>query len=268
MDRREQLRGIFWDTEAFLRENRTLAEAVEKSRAGVRLYAAETPLPLPEQQKAGAVAVTKARTFEAAIRLRREYPAARIAVLNFASAVQPGGGVKSGCTAQEESLCRCSTLYPTLDQKQLWDRYYLPNRAAGNRMNTDVCIWSPGVVICKTDESFPQRLPEEDFVTVDVITCAAPDLRYALTEVPAEKLYALHLSRARRILQVAAVHDTDCLVLGAFGCGAFLNDPTVVSAAWEEALSEARSRFERVEFAIYCRDYETENYRAFRARLG
>ena len=170
MDRRERLIAVFEDTQAYYTENRRLAEAVQRSKAAVKLYTENNYPELPEAAKVGSVAVTKSKTFEAAMRLHNTHPDAKIAVLNFASATNPGGGVKSGSSAQEESLCRCSTLYPTLNQRRLWDRYYLPNREADDPLHTDVCIYSPNVVICKSDESIPQRLPEEQFVTVDVIT--------------------------------------------------------------------------------------------------
>ena len=199
-----------------------------------------------------------------------------MAVLNFASATNPGGGVKSGSSAQEESLCRCSTLYPTLNQRWLWDQYYLPNREANDPLHTDVCIYSPDVVICKTDESIPQRLPEERFVTVDVLTCAAPNLRPTpgnrhnpdasrAASVTRQQLFELHVKRAKHILHVAAASGVDCLVLGAFGCGAFQNDPNVVARAYAVALKEYRHYFDTIEFAIYCREWETENYNAFKA---
>ena len=57
----------------------------------------------------------------------------------------------------------------------------------------------------------------------------------------------------------------DCLVLGAFGCGAFENDPNVVAHAYAAAIEAYRSRFEVIEFAIYCSDWEAENYTAFKA---
>ena len=120
MDRREQLAAVFTDTQDFYTNNRSLADAVQHSRKAVRLYAESDYPELPEEQKAGSVSVTKSKTFEAAMRLHNERPSARIAVLNFASATNPGGGVKSGSSAQEESLCRCSTLYPTLNQQWLW----------------------------------------------------------------------------------------------------------------------------------------------------
>lgn len=197
-------------------------------------------------------------------------------MLNFASATNPGGGVKTGSSAQEESLCRCSTLYPTLNQRWLWDQYYLPNREADDALHTDVCIYSPDVVICKTDESIPQRLPEEQFVTVDVVTCAAPNLRRVpgsrhvpdasnAASISKQELLQLHIQRAKHILHVAAANHVDCLVLGAFGCGAFENDPNVVARAYAVAIEEYRHHFEVIEFAIYCREWETDNYNAFKA---
>lgn len=276
MDRREQLVSVFADTQAYYTENRLLAVAVQRSRKAVKLYEDNDYPELLEPEKAGRVTVTKARTFEAAMGLRAANPEARVAVLNFASATNPGGGVKTGAGAQEECLCRCSTLYPTLNQQWLWDQYYLPNREANDPLHTDVCIYTPGVVICKTDESIPQRLPEERFVTVDVLTCAAPNLRPTpgnrhnpdasrAASITRQQLFELHVKRAKHILHVAAANHVDCLVLGAFGCGAFQNDPNVVARAYAVALEEYRRYFDTIEFAIYFREWETENYNAFKA---
>ena len=206
--------------------------------------------------------------------LHREHKDWRIAVLNFASATTPGGGVTKGSSAQEESLCRCSTLYPALTSNALWDAYYSVNRAARNPLYTDALIYSPGVTICKTDDQFPERLEQSDWVEVDVITCAAPNLRqrpgnqYNLDQsapvvVSPEELLALHKNRARHILTVAASKGVDAIVLGAFGCGAFQNDPTVVAEAYKDVLEEMKGYFSLIEFAIYCRPRETANYDAF-----
>ena len=139
---------------------------------------------------------------------------------------------------------------------------------------TDACIYSPDIVICKTDENFPERMPKEDWVTVDVISCAAPNLRNtpanlynpesgrAVSILPAD-LQRLHEQRARAILAVAADNGVDILVLGAFGCGAFRNDPGVVAKAYANVLKDCRRYFDLIEFAIFCRDFETENYDAF-----
>ena len=225
----------------------------------------------------GAVTVSRHSTFEAARKLHQKYPAKRIAVLNFASAVNPGGGVTLGASAQEEALCRCSTLYPTLNQKPMWEQFYNLNRTEKNVLHSDACIYSPDVIVFKSDASIPQMLPTHEWFAVDVISCAAPNLRNVVSNaynvesgdavaVTSDELYQIHLKRARHIMTVAAANQTDMLVLGAFGCGAFANDPHVVAKAMFDALKEFGGCFDLVEFAIYCRSYETENYDAFMSR--
>jgi uncharacterized protein (TIGR02452 family) len=279
-DRRERLIQVFEDTKTFIREESTLAQKAAEARQATEFYPAEVyPQISAQPDKTGAIRVTKHKTFEAAMLLHREHKDWRIAVLNFASATTPGGGVTKGSSAQEESLCRCSTHYPALTAPSLWDAYYSVNWAARNPLYTDALIYTPGVTICKTDDQFPERLEEKDWTEVDVITCAAPNLRqrpgnqYNLDQsapvvVSPEELLALHKSRARHILTVAASKGVDAIVLGAFGCGAFHNDPTVVAEAYKDVLEEMKGYFSLIEFAIYCRPQETANYDAFRRTLA
>ena len=274
-DRRERLIQVFEDTRQFIRENPALAQKAEEARQATEFYPVEEyPQISAQPGRAGTIRVTKHKTFEAATAIHQSHPEWRIAVLNFASATTPGGGVIKGSSAQEESLCRCSTLYPALTAPSLWDAYYSVNRAARNPLYTNALIYTPGVVICKTDEDYPERMEEKDWVEVDVITCAAPNLRqrpgnmYNLDQsapvvVSPEELLALHKSRARHILTVAASKGVDAIVLGAFGCGAFHNDPTVVAEAYKDVLEEMKGYFSLIEFAIYCRQRETANYDAF-----
>ena len=279
INKREKLASIFQDTRQFYSTEPMLIVSVESSRKNTILYDdGKTPDFPNAVGRVGNVAVTRSRSYEAAVRLTRQYPGKRIAVLNFASATNPGGGVVHGSSAQEESLCRCSTLYPTLDQGFLWQEYYNVNRASANVLHTDACIYSPGIVICKTDVDFPERMPQAEWVTVDVISCAAPNLRntpanqynpengHAVNILPND-LQQLHEQRARAILAVAAANDVDILVLGAFGCGAFHNDPRTVAKAYANVLKDCRCYFDLIEFAIFCRDFETENYDAFRGEL-
>ena len=279
IDRKKQLIEVFEDTQKFYTEDPALKAAVKRSRENARLYEAdEYPELSDAPARSGAVRVTKHKTFEAAMALHREYPDKKIAVLNFASASRPGGGVTNGASAQEESLCRCSTLYATLNTKQMWQGYYDVNRSMHDVLHTDACIYSPDIVICKTDESIPKRMKAEDFVTVDVISCAAPNLRNEPANkhnpetgkpmrIEPQKLHDLHLSRAKHILHIAAANGSEIIVLGAFGCGAFQNDPNIVAKAYRDALNEYGNRFDVIEFAIYCRDYETENYDEFKKVL-
>jgi uncharacterized protein (TIGR02452 family) len=79
-----------------------------------------------------------------------------------------------------------------------------------------------------------------------------------------QDLLQLHIRRAKHILHIAAANGVDILILGAFGCGAFMNDPNIVAKAYTIALENYRDYFEKIEFAIYCRDGEMENYKAFK----
>ena len=141
MDKQERLAAVFADTEAFYSTDEALAAAVRCSKAHTTFYPADVYPPISGRPDApGIITVSRNRTFASAVLLQKKYPDAKIAVLNFASAVNPGGGVRAGSAAQEESLCRCSTLYPTLNQPRIWDCYYLPNRAAADPLHTDACI--------------------------------------------------------------------------------------------------------------------------------
>ena len=123
--------------------------------------------------------------------------------------------------------------------------------------------------------AYPQTLPESAWQTLDVITCAAPNLRErpsnrmnagdgdVRVEISAADLQTLHERRLRRILDVAAANGAEAIVLGAFGCGAFRNDPKVVAAAAKTVVADYLHAFRAIEFAVYCRPGDSANYDAF-----
>jgi len=265
---------VFLDTINYIENNEFLSDAVNKSRRNTKIYKEKINLNFCIN-KSGIVNVTKNRSFDAAMRLQKHYPDKKIGVLNFASATNPGGGVTKGSSAQEESLCRISTLYNVLNSKYLLEHFYTPNRLKNNPLHDDTVIYTPDIVICKSDNASPTRLKKEEFIKVDVLTCAAPNLRekpansYNLGEgnavkVSDQELYEIHLKRARQILNVALVNNIDILVLGAFGCGAFKNNPYVVAKAYKDILKEYRNYFDLIEFAIFINEYNKENYLAFK----
>ena len=229
-------------------------------------------------EKTQKVIVTGHRTFEAAVLLSHKNPGNKIAVLNFANAFCPGGGVTQGSGAQEESLCRCSTLYPLLFRKSLDDSFYKIHREMKTAKASDSLIYSEGVVICKTDDEYPKRLPADERVKVDVMTMAAPDLRSSANQyvdligevahMRDTELFAYHVKRAIHMLTVAASKQVDDLVLGAFGCGAFHNDPEVMAKAYLTALQQFPRVFSTVEFAVYCSPDKDENYQIFHRVLS
>lgn len=271
MSDRNQLIDVFEDTREYCLENAYLKQAIADSIANTKIFPADIKPILRDSGREGIVTVTRHRTYEAAVKLHGEHPDKRIAVLNFASATNPGGGVAKGASAQEECLCRCSTLYPVLCTPELRKRYYGPNHKKDN-LHDDTCIYTPGIVICKTDEDMPQRT--DSFVPVDVISCAAPNLRPTpanmynheggiVLRITNDKLYELHHRRAMHILHAAQSSGADMLVLGAFGCGAFMNDPYTVAAAYRDVMKKYRQCFDLVEFAVYCSDKDTVNFTAF-----
>ncbi len=255
---------IFEDSKRLWETDPALHEAVENTRSRTRLVRERGVLAHHEGQRRYRrkvfVRVSRKRTLEAA----HAYKSKRVCVLNFASPRTPGGGVTHGAGAQEECLCRISTLYPCLDTQELWDGFYTPHRESDDGLGTDDCIYTPRVVVFKDDTEQCERLPEEQRWRTDVITCAAPDLR-GVEELPDARLKRIVEKRVRRIFDLAADRGVDTLVLGAFGCGVFGNPPKVVAAAMRSALEAYQNCFETVEFAVWCPPgHDETNFCAFR----
>ena len=157
----------------------------------------------------------------------------------------------------------------------MWNKFYKPHRKAGNPLYNDDCLYTPEVIVFKSDISFPERMTEKDWYQVDVITCAAPNLSdmpsnlmnpfagNAPADIEDDGLYELHLQRLERVFRVAAVNGAEVLILGAFGCGAFCNPPAVVARAFKAVQEKYASYFETIEYAIFCGGHETQNYDAF-----
>ena len=262
---------VFIDTQKWIETNDTLKDAVNNSINNTYVYFEDNYPDFDKRtDKATEITVTKDKSFQAAMRLSKENPGKRIAVMNFANAFTSGGGVTHGSRAQEESLCRTSTLYPVIARPAMWNSYYAHHRDINDPRATDSLIYSEDIIICKTDDDIPVRLPEKDFTKVDVITIAAPNLesrRFPGFKVSNEELFAIHVKRAIHMFSVAASKNVDILVLGAFGCGAFHNDPEIVSKAYKTALEQFKGAFEKVEFAIFCAEHETNNYLAFKKNI-
>ena len=185
----------------------------------------------------------------------------------------------NGASAQEECICRCSTLFPCLDSEEMWERFYDPHRKARDPFYNDDCIYTPGVYVIKSDISFPEPLPEQDRYKVDILTCAAPNLREEPsnfmnpfagdkpTKLTDEQLETMITSRVRRLFEIAAANGSEVLILGAFGCGAFMNPPKVVAKVFHDVMKNWLDRFEVIEYAVYHRPDETANYNEFASAM-
>lgn len=277
---KDTLIEVFADTEKIYKSDETLKAAVKNSIASTKFFSAEDYPAMPAKKfDATKISVTKQRTFEAAFKLRENNPNAKIAVHNFASATNPGGGVKHGSRAQEEALCRCSTLYPALNTDENFKRYYKFHRDRQDTIYTDACIFTPEIFVFKSDTDTPQILPQKNWIKIDVLTCAAPNLRERPNNIynpgnskPVKvsdvELLKLHEKRARHMLTILAGNGVEIFVTGAFGCGAFRNNPEIVAQAFKNILPEFDGLFKEIIFAVYCPPRDTSNFDAFKNILG
>lgn len=173
-----------------------------------------------------------------------------IYILNFADAFKPGGGYLNGRQSQEETLCRQTLLYPSLVNNEM----YAYNTRYG-REGSDVMIYSPNVLVIRDDNEFELLLEHERFF-VNVISSAAVD--NSIEKV--KNCEEIMERRIRRIIALAAfkaLNDGNggkvALILGAFGCGVFKNDPKVVASIFAKILFDEKMKdfFDCVIFPIY-----------------
>ena len=187
-------------------------------------------------------------TLQGSRRLAREEHYEKIGVLNFASARNPGGGFMKGAQAQEESLARSSALYPSLRQ---CPEYYEYHRSHRSTLYSDRMIWSPGCPVLRTDDGTLLNKPYK----VDFITSPAPNAGAVRQNEPenVSKIESVLRERSAKLLALAAHHDCEALILGAWGCGVFKNDPEVVARIFRDHLGQTgafHNTFHKVLFSV------------------
>ncbi|KAK6523559.1 hypothetical protein TWF281_001540 [Arthrobotrys megalospora] len=254
-----------------------------RAKTGVESAVKYTASEIPTVQKSTSTYVPKISvvyndTFDAARDIitslkqtrNRDYEAGRlkVAVLNMASNTNPGGGVLNGSQAQEETLCRRSTLYPSLLQ-----RHFHPLPAGAGVYTSDVLVFM--------NQQY-EMLKEADRFWVDVISMAAPKRPELTNDKKGYKEQASYeelISGVKGMLRLAKEKGVTHLVLGAFGCGAYGNPNGLVaecfkrvicgrkfgSDGWEREEREVWSGIEEVAFAIYGEDRGKGNLGAFEA---
>lgn len=280
IDRRTKNAQIFSDTEKRYKTEPTLMAAVNASIQAQTFIAekAIVDIPVAQTQKQAKVVVSGKRSLEAAEPYAKQ--GKKVCVLNFASASNPGGGVVNGSSAQEECICRCTTLYPCLNTSAMWDAFYMPHRKANNPLYNNDCIYTPNVCVFKSDINFPEPLPQAEWWNVNILTCAAPNLRErpsnamnpnagtTAAKISATELEKLLASRVRRIFEVAVANGNEVLILGAFGCGAFHNPPKLVAKVFRNVMQDYLGYFETIEYAVYHTEGEIANFEAFSKEMS
>jgi uncharacterized protein (TIGR02452 family) len=212
---------------------------VRAACSGKRSIAPDAPLPTAERIARGEtrVRVANETTLQASRRLVES--GLRPLALNFANGIHPGGGFLNGARAQEEVLCRSSALYRTLVDDPMYEHHRRRQRLD----STDWTIYSPDVPVFRTDDGTELDRPW----LLSFLTCAAP---YA-PAIGQPEAGDLLQKRILRVLAIARAYGYLALVLGAWGCGAFANDPHRAAVDFRQALqTDFSGAFSDIVFAI------------------
>lgn len=271
-----RLRGIARETERIVAAGSyrapggrlvPLAAGIEAARAGTRMHG-PGPVPVHDGPSAAAEFPATATVFEvtgeSSLEAARRLPGP-VAVLSFASARNPGGGFLNGAQAQEEALCRASALYTCLLEVR---GFYDHHRANRDPFYSDRVIHSPAVPVFRDDRG---ELLDEPY-TAGFLTAAAPNAGVVTRTAPdrAPEIPRALAARAGRVLETAAFHGYRRLVLGAWGCGVFRNDPAQVAGVFHELLAPGgrfAGAFEHVVFGVLDRTRSAVVRTAFERRF-
>jgi uncharacterized protein (TIGR02452 family) len=265
---RLKLREVAQETMQALREGKftTPSDKVvvldfQKMKEGTVIYNVAPRVENTDSDRAMEYSVINADSVEAGLSLLGE--GYKVAVVNFANENTPGGGFINGARAQEEAICRSTGLYASIAPSE--NEGLFPS---GTRYKIPVCgcIYSPDVPVLRATEAedFAWR---EDAPTLNFISSAAYHPRNRPVE---EGLYKEGM-RMKIKAQIQTAIDQKCsaLVAGAFGCGAFGNDPIFVAGLYKEELAKRPGAFEKVVFAVFvAKDGDQKNLDAFRAAFS
>lgn len=247
LEEKNILEDIFHGTCKLCESDPELIDSVRWSKEDQKIISGDEPVVIDFTPGIGQrIVVSRKKTLEAA----HVYAGRHIAVLNFASALTPGGGGRKAGLTQEECLCRETTLYPCISSKECMEQFYEPHRELEALYNSDM-IYTPGVTVLRDHGRIPKIMPESEWFHVDIITMAAPDLKKYKSKKSSDELVDLFEDRFTRMMAEAIKHGVGVLILGAFGCGEFGNDPIVVATGAARALDKFQGAFDFVEFAIY-----------------
>jgi uncharacterized protein (TIGR02452 family) len=226
-------------------ETVSLAAAIRDHRAAKQSFPPSMSIEAPTARRFGETTtwVSNAPTLTAARAFTDR--GIRPAVLNFANGVTPGGGFLHGARAQEETLCFASTLYTALVGDPMYDAH-----AAGDTLRTSSWILRCDATVFR--DAHHARLATPWAMTV--LTCAAPICNPSYSQagnaVATAEGAALLGERIDRVLDLAADCGDTHLVLGAWGCGAFRNDPDRIAERFLRAIERLDGAFDEVVFAI------------------
>lgn len=238
-------------------EKVSIEKEMEISTKGTVLFSSEelsemTKSEFPETNFETQFEVWKCSSLKAILQLATEENQEKLMCLNFASAKNPGGGFINGAEAQEESLARTSGLHDSLLQG--WE-YYETHRAMESCFYTDMMIYSPKVPVFRKDKG--ELLPKP--VLCNFITSPAVNAGVVKRQEPerAHEIFGAMDIRTDKMLALALNQGNETLILGAWGCGVFKNDPKEIAELFKKYLhGKYKNKFKRVVFAILSKKEE------------
>ncbi|MFP3596488.1 TIGR02452 family protein [Chryseobacterium sp. SIMBA_029] len=191
-------------------------------------------------------------SLKAILQLAQEEDENKMMCLNFASAKNPGGGFMSGAEAQEESLARTSALYASQLEAE---SFYTTHRGIKSCFYTDMMIYSPKVPVFRKDKG--ELLPKP--VLCNFITSPAVNAGVVKRQEPerANEIFGAMDMRMDKMLALAVHQGNKTLILGAWGCGVFKNDPKEIAELFKKYLhGKYKNKFKRVVFAVLTKKEE------------
>lgn len=242
---------VMADTKELCETNPKLIDSIDNSINTCSIVYEENDINISPRHWNTKIVVSNKRSYEAA----QQYKWKKVAVLDFANNHSPWWAPFSAW-AQEESMCRCSTLYPCL---YWWNNYNLfyqrhidlyDHWEIDWRWNDDL-MYFHDITVFKSDEDIPQLMDESERYNVDVIVSAAPQVMRINPDFSV--LEPIFRKRIKRILDVAYQQKAEVLILWAYGCWAFRNPPQLVAKIFKEELQNYD--FEIVEFPVFWRDF-------------
>ena len=193
-------------------------------------------------------------------------------LLNMASATSPGGGYRKGDGAQEENLFRRSNYYHSLDleiaDKHRSERFYYTSESTLISQNSSNplypmpkfgAIYTSGITVFRGTESDGYPYMKNPLYDVCAIAMAAyRDPALTSAKMLEDKIAMKTRKKMENIFAIAHHHQHDCLVLSAFGCGAFKNPPKHIALLFKSVIHQYAGCFKKVYFAIID-DHNTGN---------
>jgi hypothetical protein len=195
------------------------------------------------------------------------------AALNMANAFVPGGAYVEGASAQEENMFRRTDCHFHVGPKEYdptRDRYHpsitsLLSAEYGkvylDSENPRVCIRGPENR-SRSDLGY-EWLPDDEVFPFFELRAAAQDLRDG-------SAFLASNARQRIAAQLDTLieHNVRHVVLGASGCGAFLNPAQRIAELYREEIDKRKQYYCVIAFAIFSAGYGPNNLAPFQRVFG